>query len=201
MCKITKVYNQADTTDKKARNWYTDACRFSLSLGVKYRLESYKAAGVIAALSPMCSWTKNKVDADHFLDSMKQIGDPSLYKYTSYNANVLKAVRILEARNEKEVFKILRGSYGFKTASFFWNIYKPESDLYVTIDRHAYRIATGEDVKSMTERKYNQVVRMYREAASKLGERPINLQAIVWTAHRRLEGIDKRHDVYDEVPF
>lgn len=69
-----------------------------------------------------------------------------------------------------------------KTRSFYRNII---GDLeYVTVDRHATRVAGSRNGGQPTHRRYRRFADAYRRAAAARGETPRDMQAITWIATR-----------------
>jgi hypothetical protein len=80
---------------------------------------------------------------------------------------------------------------GPKVRAFFWNIYQPEADDAVTIDRHAVAVALGRPLGDLeraralsTPRKYRTYAEAYQRAATGLGMPANTLQAITWVRWR-----------------
>lgn len=131
-------------------------------------------AGVIAALSPQKSWDVNRrlaINACMHGDITGQVGDA-----------VAKAKAILAGNNPGLVLP-----EGKKTWHFFHNILRPDDQEFVTVDRHAYRVATSEwDNASprISMARYAQIVSAYQDAAKILREAPSTVQAVTWVYAR-----------------
>lgn len=73
---------------------------------------------------------------------------------------------------------------GPKTFNFFHNILRPDDPNYVTIDRHAYAIAKGDNAERLTQKQYLDVANHYVRSANRLGILPNQLQAVLWVDYR-----------------
>ena len=177
---ITRCFRAASTADVlSGMDWYARARRLATELDPQ---NPARAAGVIAAMSPMMAWPQNVRQARNVYSG---IGAKGLSK------NVAKAHAI---HNGAEPLSILGGE---KVRSFFLNIVFPENGTPVTIDRHAIDIACGK-VQSDSERAlairgkagYQNVAQMYRRAAEILSKEygvpilPQQVQAVTWVSWR-----------------
>lgn len=191
---IEALLNGASDTEKiDGGNWYKEANTYAHHLSELFNLDSpCKVAGIISALSPATNWERNKSDAHNFI-ALALNGDAMSGKYGTYKNNVRKALEIfnLGNPNKKSVGTILRGKTGYKTESFFYNIYDLDSSE-VTIDRHAIKGANnvyeGGSV-ALTEKRYRDSERAYQKVAKKYNLKPYQVQAIVWVTYRRLRGL------------
>lgn len=191
---IEALLNGASDTEKiDGGNWYKEANTYSHHLSELFNLDSpCKVAGIISALSPATNWERNKSDAHNFI-ALALSGDAMVGKYGTYKNNVRKALEIfnLERPTKANVGTILRGKTGYKTESFFYNIYDLDSSE-VTIDRHAIKGANnvyeGGSV-TLTEKRYRDSERAYQKVAKKYNLKPYQVQAIVWVTYRRLRGL------------
>ena len=161
-------------------DWYSDAHNVALTLDPE---NPARAAGIIAALSPMNGWTNNKRKAAQLY---AQGGDGSgcgLYR------NVAKAVAIYNGADPIDILK------GDKVTAFFRTILDPFGDIDPVIDRHAFDIAVGERTndkrRGALSRKgyYQAFASVYREAASVAGIGSAQMQAITWMHWRDMHGI------------
>jgi len=192
---ILKIYNLCTDIEKSSGlNWYKEANQYGAYLSELFKLDSnIKVCGIISALSPACSWERNKVDANNFL-ALACIGTESQIlsgKFGTYKNNVLKAIEIynLEKPTSKKIASILLGKTGLKTMNFFFNISDLKNTNAVTIDRHAAKVANnhykGGSV-SITKRQYIDCSNSYISVANKLKIAPYQLQAVVWEKYRNL---------------
>jgi hypothetical protein len=178
---VLEVYRSASFgAFSEGLGWYDDAHAFAKHLdGDRF----HRAAGVIAALSPMNGWDNNKNKAAQLY---RQNGDGTgcgLYR------NVAKAVRIY---NGEDALDVLGGD---KVRAFFLTIVEPYGDHAPVIDRHAFDIAIGmrtnDAARSILSRKgvYTRFSDVYRAAAHRVGISPSQIQAVTWTAWRESLGI------------
>jgi hypothetical protein len=155
--------------------WYNDAQAFAMSLDTEW----HRAAGVIAALSPMNSWANNKRKAAQLYAQNGDGAGCGLYR------NVAKAVRIYKGEDALDVLG------GDKVRNFFLTIVEPDRDDHIpVIDRHAFDIAEGR-VTSDAERQalgrkgvYDTYAEAYLNAAARAGIPVQSLQAITWVEWR-----------------
>lgn len=191
---IEALFKGASDTEKiQGGNWYREANTYAHHLSELFGIDSpCKVAGIISALSPATNWERNKVDAHNFI-ALAINDDAMSGKYGTYKNNVWKALEIfnLDRATKSNVGAILRGKTGYKTESFFYNIYDLDSQE-VTIDRHAIKGANnvyeGGSV-SLTEKRYRDSERAYQKVAKKYNLKPYQVQAIVWVTYRRLRGL------------
>ena len=177
---ICKAYKLAEYCDIQAGNFYTEAYSFAVELANKYAVDVEKVAGIIAVLSPGTAWDVNKRDAAAFLAG-KRTG------FSTYSQFIQKAVQILHAENNDQIFDIVFGKQGQKTASFYLNILLDQQA--VTVDRHAYRIAVGDTGAGgirLTRDQYNRIAAAYVDASNKLRVPAPKLQAITWNVFKRI---------------
>lgn len=164
-------------------DWYWEAhywCRWAeAEFGVDYRI----VAGVVAALSPGCSWETNLQDAEKLLRGEE-------HAYATYPANVEKAGRILGA-GVADVERLLAPQptkSGFKVLRFWYHIVDPTRDDVAVVDRHALAVALGRPAtlkeRGMTRLQYATFELAYIMAARKLGVRVAVVQAVTWVAWR-----------------
>jgi len=148
----------------------------------------------MAVLSPGTFWEQNVKDTEAFLKG-KRSG------FATYGQFVTKAIEITKTTNETEIYEIVYGKQGYKTASFYLNILGYSNTI--TIDRHAYRIATGDTGAGgvrMTENQYKKIESAYILAGNKLKINPVVLQAIVWNKFKRDNDRGKFNDE-NNCPF
>ena len=171
---ITK-YNLAN---KVGANWYHEAHGWCKTVADKYSVSLVTVCAVMSALSPSTNFEQNKRDTVNLIKGKKG------YKCTTYGANVKKARAIL-----KDGIPRFNVKTGAKTYNFFFNLLEPDNSAFITIDRHAYTIATNEPYTGLSHAKYKKVASMYVKASKKLGILPSELQAILWVDYRIKEEI------------
>jgi len=190
---LKKLYNSSSTLIENMRSvhnkcveedlmygkgWYNRANFFSLALSEKYGVSEMKAAGIIAALSPLKEWTLNKAMAEEFIRTKGVIS-----KHTS--AQTMKARKILnQASTVQDVENYLGG---LKTVNFFNNIYNPFSKDHVTVDRHHIYLSLGWDAQSCTTKQYEFIKQNTIILANELNIIPNELQSTLWVCWKRIK--------------
>jgi nitrous oxidase accessory protein NosD len=175
--RIEVIYAQAlDSEHTQGKAWYSEALAIAQAVAHGLELPAEHGAGIIAALSPQCSWDENVARALAFADG-ESVG--------AFGDALRKAERIRSSHPET----VLGGR---KVRSFYRNIIGQHA--HVTVDRHAVAIVCGRAL-SDTEIKvlerpgaYVYVAAAYRATARRLGIPASELQAITWLAWRRLKG-------------
>ena len=176
--KIVKTFLKTSQTDRY--DWYLDAHNYAKYLAETFNISVIKAAGIIAALSPLKRWDVNKKIAYNFI----KYGGKSrghMHQFMEKSRLILET-----AVTEEDAVKILNGR---KIVSFFLNILHPNDDSRITIDRHALTIATGticteEFYAGMTKIQYDFFVKCYKIAAKKLGVSALLVQSATWVYYR-----------------
>lgn len=173
---ILAVYGQATAEERRAgRTWYDDARNLALGL-VHTGLTLEGAAGVIAALSPLTPWNRNKELAVRAVSDGAASG--------TLGNSVRAANRMLAGEDPLSVLK------SDKVRNFYLSIMG--SDEAVCIDRHALEVFHGKRYTDKTrpavgKRLYREAADAYREAAATLPDTSATeLQAIVWLVWRRI---------------
>jgi hypothetical protein len=178
--RIEEIYSLAtDDEHSDGRQWYPAANAIARIVGDGLGIGTEHGAGIVAALSPQCSWDENVVRALAFADgdSIGGLAD-----------GLRKAERIGAGEHPTAVLG------GRKVRSFYANIIGNYNA--VTVDRHAVAIVFGRPLSDreikVLERPgpYSTIAAAYRSVARKLGIAPAELQAITWLAWRRLKGWD-----------
>lgn len=186
---VLAFYSTADADSvERGMTWYDEAHQFARVLGGS---EFHRAAGVIAALSPLSPWANNKNKAQKLYDNngIVVFGPDNSNGY-GLSRNVRKAVRIFHGEDALDVLT------ANKTRSFFLTIADPTGDHSPVIDRHAFDIAIGmrtdDDArKALTWKgEYARFASAYRQAARDAGIAPAQLQAITWVQWRKDIGKD-----------
>lgn len=182
--RIVEVFEQATDAELDAGlYWYPDALAFATTLDPE---RPERAAGVIAALSPMKDWITNCALAARAYDDGRASG--------SLGANNAKATMILHGANPLEVLG------GNKVRNFYMAIADPHHPDAVAIDRHAFDIAVGritnDQSRTALSRKgvYESFAAAYKRAARVLAREgidvsPSQVQATTWVVWRRLKGL------------
>jgi hypothetical protein len=159
--------------------WYSAASDIATLVGDLTKTSPIHGAGIIAALSPQCSWDENIVRA-LALANNENVG--------AFGDALRKAEAIRLGAHPLSVLG------GRKVRSFFYNISGHKH--HVTIDRHAVAIVFGRALSDseikVLERcgAYTYIASIYRAVARSLDIAPSDLQAITWLARRRIKGLD-----------
>lgn len=181
---VLAVYRQATVAETvEGLEWYADAHALAVALNPENPAES---AGVIAALSPMMPWERNKALAIQAYVNKEASG--------ALSSNVKKANAILAGNSPEDVLG------GDKVRAFYGIIADPSSDA-VCVDRHAFDIAVGRVTnnrsRSALSRKgvYQMFADAYVSASKALSAEtgmdisPAQVQAVTWVVWRRLKGL------------
>lgn len=190
---ILAIWNETSENDRF--DWYGQAHDFAIGLCITNELPRdteniAKACGIIAALSPMCSWDVNKrlasqMMSDSILFNVWDVAN----NMPCLKSNAKKAAAILLSNgSDQEILDILKGP---KTSAFFLNIMYPDKAISLTMDRHAISIAVGfklpKDQMQMTAKQYDFFQECYRWTAAKLGINPLILQSATWVVWRKMK--------------
>jgi hypothetical protein len=181
---ITKVMREIISSDDVSvslgMTWYNRARAHAALLDPN---DVSRAAGILAALSPLNSWPQNMRLASEIYAGKTNLG--YLHK------NVAKALRIY---NGEMPLNVLGGN---KVRSFYLNIIGDDSLETVTVDRHAVDIACGrvcdDKVRShwTSGKRYWFVAGMYVRAAKIINAEfgtaftGAQIQAITWVWWRK----------------
>ncbi|GAF86319.1 unnamed protein product [marine sediment metagenome] len=162
-----------------AGRWYYGARGHAAKMARHNGVTVATAAGIVAALSPGCSWERNLEDAARLMRDGDEFSGAG-----TYGANVAKAQRI--RRGEKP----LRVLGGAKVVNFYLCIMRPWSRSPVCIDRHAMGVVLGRKATAKERQamgrpaQYRKLATLYREAAALMGAVPSEVQAASWVAQR-----------------
>ena len=178
---ITAAYRKASEDDVACGlSWYANALSLAHTLDPA---NPARAAGVIAALSPLTSWPRNVTMVREIYSGQTAKGLPR---------NIAKALAIYAGALPLDVLS------GNKVRSFYLNIMGIDTAESVTIDRHAIDVAKGR-VQTDKERSlsvankgaYAGVVAEYIRAAGIISKESgshvsaAQIQAITWVYWRR----------------
>ena len=188
---VLDLANAQDWAEGKA--WYNTAHEAAEHIGSIYGVPTSMAAGVIAALSPRNHWSRNLIDAEQLISTYVSAGREAAetVKVCTFTNNKVKALRILESDGSpSSVRTILSGP---KLTEFF-NCIMGTDD--VCIDGHAYAIWFGQrvvlaNVPSIGVKLRRTIKADYVAVAEATGLKPFEVQAITWTAWRRMHGVVK----------
>jgi len=176
---ILAVYHAASAEHvAQGLAWYDDAHTLARELDPA---DPSRAAGVIAALSPRESWTRNVYLATLLFERGGDLHEGTL------TGNLRKAREIYAGAAPLDVLR------GDKVRAFYALINNPADAESVCVDRHAFDVAVGrktdDRARQALGRKgaYDRFARAYRRAAEVLGVTPAQVQAVTWVAWR--EGV------------
>lgn len=171
--RITHAWGNASPQDiADGHAWYAKAHQLALEISPD---DVARGAGIIAALSPRISWSRNKVAAQIIADRYRD-GQEMPYVTGVLQANARKAWRIASGESPDVVLG------GQKVKAFYANIIGDHDA--VTVDTWAAKIAIDEPPASIRGLLYDDVVHAYRHVARKVGVSPAILQASTWVAIR-----------------
>ena len=161
--------------------WYAEAHGHASELAAEFGYTTEAAAGVIAALSPQTGWWQNLMLARQAVELGEMI--------QGHTGDAMRKVNAILADANTNPLDV---QGGLKVRSYYRNIVSVGYDVeYVTIDRHAYDIATGVRLNgaSLTPKRYEETAEVYRRASKILGMTPAQTQATAWVIHRDALGI------------
>jgi hypothetical protein len=185
---LTTYFSASREEITAGKTWYADAMALATTLAhtaddTRPMVTVDMVAGVIAALSPLTPWERNKELAIRAVVEHQATGTLG---NSTRNAN-----RILAGEPTREVLK----------SDKVWNFYlcitgDPDA---VCIDRHAWEVFEGKryadkERPKVTPRRYRKAAMAYREAAHALTLQPSELQAITWLVWRRAHLTGTRYE-------
>lgn len=186
---LTDILNLA-TEQEKAQGitWYNDAAFHCFNLSLKYNIPVERVIGVIAALSPRCTWRENVIQGDNFIRTKGKS------KVTTYSPNKKKALSILKGSNPVTVLN------GHKVRAFYENLSDPVNSQSVCIDSHI--IACWFNKTDLSKSFLNAVfhprgskrivIKQIKKAIIDLSDlyylKPLQVQAIIWLVWKRITG-------------
>ena len=185
MKNLALIYRKIE--EKKGANWYFEANHFARNVAKSYQVDFKKVCAILSALSPGVNWEQNKKETVTLI-RINQGLHTKKFNFSTYGHNVVKAQKIYDGDIDPDKAFSLKTSP--KTYNFYHNIVHPESPDYVTIDRHAFRIATGEEYDRISPKQYRELAAHYKRAAKRLGILPNILQSVLWEWYRE-ENVNK----------
>jgi len=178
--------------------WYDTANKIAQGLADDYKIPLWKAAAILAVLSPACDWDTNVEDADRLCKGWRD-GDVDSVLVSTYNRQKYKAIRILDYKGCPHLTEKLRmiGSVNArKTRAFFLNIWKPQVGRDVTIDRWVSRAVTmQQNAIHPSKTTYIKVQDAFCQVAKELNWQPCQVQAVLWLVIRGL-GLTQHEQEY-----
>lgn len=180
---ITSVWSIATGDEvSEGRQWYRTAHRTAATLADG---DVRVGAGLLAALSPQTAWWVNVELAREAYEA------GNARRHTGDSCG--KANKIMAGLDPADVLPMER-----KTGQFYRCILDPSDQDAVCIDRHAHDVAVGVPYGAWsrglsTHSRYRLVADCYREAAKRVGELPMVVQAVTWVTWRNsLAGVGTR---------
>lgn len=189
---IHAIFNLATPEEIKAgKAWYAEAQAACQRMARDHRLPLEIVVGVVAALSPNNRWERNLEDADNLCRAFMKGDAVESVKCCTYHAMRDKAWGILQdgPSTVDEIAKQLKGQ---KITAFFRCIL---GQNVCCVDGHALNIYRAErhpltsPQNAVGVRLYRTISEAYAEAGKKHGLKAYEMQAITWTAWRRVHGI------------
>lgn len=170
--RLLTAWDKTTQSEREAgAQWYPEAHKFADSLAFWTDRSLDTTAAIISALSPQLSWELNQYAAQEFVQGNarpKGVLKASWTKAQDLDAGLLPSVAFDSVRCPK-------------TNAFYHNIRDWRDCRYVTIDRHAARLALGKDSERFD---YVSIARAYRNCARRLSLVPCAFQATLWLAER-----------------
>lgn len=184
-----------------AVSFLSEAEDWSTNIDKAHRVMTHKSIQEPLADEQFLAWLKNpKAFTGKAFEGHQKIFDGIHSEFTSSGFKVSKSdlgvvLRLMgKAESVQEIFA---GTARRKQKNFYLNIYHPELEYPVTIDRHAFDAFLGMDTGindrpiDMTmldgDQVYDVVADTYRALAAELKIPPHELQAVVWETWRMLK--------------
>ena len=178
---LDKFFNIAtDDQIKDGLKWYKEANKIVLNIATEYKIDPYKVASVLSALSPRNKWKQNIADTIKVCKAWTEGKTPEDIKVCTFHTNKFKAFAILDD-------KVKITDKSLKTFNFVRNIAFLDPTA-VTVDIWHLRACFDKIIKidnaSIGRVAYRQIKKLTLSKAEKLGITGFEFQAIVWTSIR-----------------
>lgn len=178
---LDKFFNIAtDDQVKDGLKWYKEANKIVLNIATEYKIDPYKVASVLSALSPRNKWKQNIADTIKVCKAWTEGKTPEDIKVCTFHTNKFKAFAILDD-------KVKITDKSLKTFNFVRNIAFLDPTA-VTVDIWHLRACFDKIIKidnaSSGRVAYRQIKKLTLAKAEKLGITGFEFQAIVWTSIR-----------------
>lgn len=178
---LDKFFNIAtDDQVKDGLKWYQEANKIVLNIATEYKIDPYKVASVLSALSPRNKWKQNIVDTIKVCKAWTEGKTPEDIKVCTFHTNKFKAFAILDD-------KVKITDKSLKTFNFVRNIAFLDPTA-LTVDIWHLRACFDKIIKidnaSIGRVAYKQIKKLTLAKAEKLGITGFEFQAIVWTSIR-----------------
>ncbi len=178
---LDKFFNIAtDDQVKDGLKWYQEANKIVLNIATEYKIDPYKVASVLSALSPRNKWKQNIADTIKVCKAWTEGKTPEEIKVCTFHTNKFKAFAILDD-------KVKITDKSLKTFNFVRNIAFLDPTA-LTVDIWHLRACFDKIIKidnaSIGRVAYKQIKNLTLAKAEKLGITGFEFQAIVWTSIR-----------------
>ena len=178
---LDKFFNIAtDDQVKDGLKWYQEANKIVLNIATEYKIDPYKVASVLSALSPRNKWKQNIADTIKVCKAWTEGKTPEDIKVCTFHTNKFKAFAILDD-------KVKITDKSLKTFNFVRNIAFLDPTA-LTVDIWHLRACFDKIIKidnaSIGRVAYRQIKKLTLAKAEKLGITGFEFQAIVWTSIR-----------------
>ena len=178
---LDKFFNIAtDDQIKEGLKWYQEANKIVLNIATEYKIDPYKVASVLSALSPRNKWKQNIADTIKVCKAWTEGKTPEDIKVCTFHTNKFKAFAILDD-------KVKITDKSLKTFNFVRNIAFLDPTA-LTVDIWHLRACFDKSIKidnaSIGRVAYKQIKKLTLAKAEKLGITGFEFQAIVWTSIR-----------------
>jgi hypothetical protein len=178
---LDKFFNIAtDDQVKDGLKWYQEANKIVLNIATEYKIDPYKVASVLSALSPRNKWKQNIADTIKVCKAWTEGKTPEDIKVCTFHTNKFKAFAILDD-------KVKITDKSLKTFNFVRNIAFLDPTA-LTVDIWHLRACFDKIIKidnaSIGRVAYKQIKKLTLAKAEKLGITGFEFQAIVWTSIR-----------------
>jgi hypothetical protein len=178
---LDKFFNIAtDDQIKDGLKWYKEANKIVLNIATEYKIDPYKVASVLSALSPRNKWKQNIADTIKVCKAWTEGKTPEDIKVCTFHTNKFKAFAILDD-------KVKITDKSLKTFNFVRNIAFLDPTA-LTVDIWHLRACFDKIIKidnaSIGRVAYRQIKKLTLAKAEKLGITGFEFQAIVWTSIR-----------------
>lgn len=167
--RILRTFDAATPSDiESGATWYDEAGDLARTLADRHNLSVEEVAGVIAALSPRTTWSRNVAGTIALLEH----GGDEARRFGCIGANVDRAEGVIQGVPLN----------GPKTRAFAANIAGDREA--VTVDVWACRVADLDETLLSRKGAYDAVAHAYRLAARRRGVDPATMQATTWVVAR-----------------
>lgn len=185
---------------EQGKTWFFEAnhrCRELLEVAdPNLELNLGLVAAIVAALSPMQSWSNNLLNAEKLIQE-------GANRVKGLGYAISDAQRILGGESVESVL-FDPGRNNPKVRAFYDNIHQPEISQAVTIDRHMYACASGvrpgRRYRGIHPETYQQIEEIISEIAANSGLLPHQVQATCWVVTRRELGLTSPLG-YEDTPL